>query len=124
MNEKKFITECIRTYSGNINTGRIEKLYRSVNLRKLDEIIIQQNIAGFFYHLYTNNIFQKLNIPPEMTRLWKETAGKNSIMNEVNDKEALWLAGILNKNNIDYIYLKGLSTRMRCYNNDYIKCTI
>jgi len=121
MNEQKFISECIRAYSGDYDPKRLENLYRSVDLKKLDKLITGQNIAGFFYYLYANNIFHKLNIPPEMAGLWKRTAGRNSLINTFNDKEALWLAGLLNKNNIDYIYMKGLSTRMRCYNNDYIK---
>ncbi len=124
MNEQKFISECIKANSGNHDAERLEKLYRSVNLKKLNKIIFQQNIGGFFYHLYVNNIFQKLNIPQKITRLWKETAGKNSLINAVNDREALWLTDLLNKNNIDYIYIKGLSTRMRCYNNDYIKYSV
>jgi len=124
MNEQKFISECIKANSDNLNTERLEKLYRSVDLKKLDKIISRQNIGGFFYHLYVNNIFQKLNISPEMIELWKGTAGKNSLINAVNDREALWLIDLLNKNNIDYIYIKGLSTRMRCYNNDYIKYSV
>ncbi len=124
MNEQKFITECIRAYLGNHNVQKLEKLYRSVDLEKLDGLITQQNIEGFFYHLHVNNVFQKINIPQEMTNKWKRVAGRNSLVNALNDREALWLADLLDKKNIDYIYIKGLSTRMRCYDNDYIKYSV
>ena len=101
MNEQRFISECIRAYLGNHNIQKLENLYRSVNPEKLNRFIIQQNIEGFFYHLYINNIFQTFNIPQELVSFWKRTAGKNSLINAVNDKEALWLADLLDKNNID-----------------------
>ena len=124
MKEQKFITECIRAYFGNHNTQKLEELYRSVSFKKLDKLVTEQNIEGFFYHLYINNTFQTLNIPQEMAGSWKRVAGRNSLINAFNDREALWLAGLLDKSNIDYIYIKGLSTRMRCYDNDYIKYSV
>ena len=124
MNEGRFITECIRAYSGNHDVQKLKRLYGSVDIKKLDRLITRQNIEGFFYHLYANNVFQTFNIPQEMLSNWKKTAGRNTLINAFNDKEALWLTGLLNKNNIDYIYIKGLSTRMRCYDNDYIKYSV
>ncbi len=124
MNEQKFISECIRAYFGNHNIQKLEKLYWSVDLKKLDGLITQQNIEGFFYHLYIKNVFQKMNISQEMTYKWKKVAGRNSLVNALNDREALWLADLLDKSNIDYIYIKGLSTRIRCYDNDYIKYSV
>jgi hypothetical protein len=124
MNEGRFITECIRVYSGNHDVQKLKRLYSSVDIKKLDRLITRQNIEGFFYHLYANNIFQTFNIPLEILSNWKKAAGRNTLINAFNDKEALWLTGLLNKNNIDYIYIKGLSTRIRCYNNDYIKYSV
>ena len=124
MNERRFIIECIRAYLGNHDVQKLKMLYGSVDIKKLDRLITRQNIEGFFYHLYVNNIFQSFNIPQKMLSSWKKTAGRNTLINAFNDKEALWLTDLLNKNNIDYIYIKGLSTRMRCYDNDYIKYSV
>ena len=121
MKERKFINECIRAYFHKENTEKLYNLYRSVDPEVLNGLIIEQNIGGFFYHLYINKVFQKLNIPSKIAEDWKKTAGKNSLVNSINDAEAMWFGDLLDKNKIDHIFFKGISTRRHCYDNDYIK---
>jgi len=123
-NEQKFILECIRAFLGDYNVGKLKMLYGSINEQKLNLFISQQNLEGFFYHLYLNKIFKTINIPVDTIQLWKKVAGKNSLANAINGRETFQIVSQLDENNIDYIYMKGLSTRRRCYNCDYIKCSI
>ena len=120
-NEQKFMLECIHTFLGNYNVGKLKMLYESTNDQKLNLLISQQNLGGFLYHLYLNKKFKTINIPADTIQLWKKVAGKNSLTNAINDKETFQIVSQLDENNIDYIYMKGLSTRRRCYNCDYLK---
>ncbi len=120
-NEQKFIFECIHAFLGDYNIERLETLYQSTNHKKLNLLIINQNLEGFFYHLYLNKIFKAISIPNDTIQLWKKVAGKNSLSNAINDNETFKIVGQLVDHNIDYIYIKGLSTRYRCYADDYIK---
>jgi len=49
-NEQKFILECIHSFLGNYNVGKLKMLYESTNDQKLNLLISQQNLEGFLYH--------------------------------------------------------------------------
>ena len=120
-NEQKFIIECIKAFLGNYDAKRLQRLYRSTNKKKLNALISRQNLEGFFYHLYLNKFFNTINIPADTIQRLKKASGKNLLANTINDRETLKIVNQLTDNKIDYICMKGLSTRRRCYNNDYIK---
>ena len=122
-NEQKFILECIHAFLDDYNVEKLKMLYESTNDRKLNLLIGQQSLEGFFYHLYLNKTFNMTNIPADTIQLWKKVAGKNSLSNAINDNETFQIVSQLDENNTDYIYMKGLSTRRRCYNCDYLKCS-
>jgi hypothetical protein len=121
MYEKRFIYQCIKAYLGDRDPQGLRHLYQRCRIRKLQHIITGQNIGGFFFHLYKLGIFEGMDIPEDILEDWKMIAGRNSIINSINDREALWFTDRLNREGIDYIYLKGLATRKRCYDNDHIK---
>ena len=122
--EERFIVECISTFLEDNDTGRLKTLYTRLDPERLNDLIIRQNIAGFFYYIYINGIFQDIDIPSKMIQLWKSTAGRNTLMNEVNDNTAAEIACLLDNSGIDHIFLKGLSTRFRSYDVDYIKYSV
>ena len=119
--EKRFIIECIRSYLGNNDSDKIRRLYNKSSFEKLTELIESQNIEGFFYHLYLNKHLDKIKIPDKTIDKWKKVSGKNLLINTLNDDETLTIVKEFNKRKIDYTYIKGLSTRKRCYENNYIK---
>lgn len=122
-NEQKFILECLHAFLGDYNIEKLKILYKSTDHQRLNLLIIRQNLEGFFYHLYLNKTFKTINIPADTIALWKKVAGKNSLANAINDGETFQIVSQLDENNIDYIYMKGLSTRRRCYDCDYLKCS-
>jgi hypothetical protein len=123
-NEQKFIAESIRAFLGHYSAKKLNKLFNSIDTRKLNILIADQNIAGYFYHLYLNKVFDSINIPSDTLDTWKSFSGRNLILNELNNDEAIKIIKDLNKNKIDYIYIKGLSTRYRCYDDDYISSSV
>ena len=123
-NEQKFIAENIRAFLGHCNTKKLNKLFGSIDVQKLNALITEQNIAGYFYHLYLHKIFDSLNMPAYTFENWKRASGRNLIANELNDNEAMQIIKDLTKNKIDYIYIKGLSMRYRCYDDAYINSSV
>ena len=122
--EQKFIAESIRAFLGHHSTKKLSRLFESIDVRKLNTIIARQNIAGYFYHLYLNKVFDSLNIPADTFEIWKIASGRNLIANELNNNEAIKIIKDLTKNKIDYIYIKGLSMRYRCYDEEYINSSV
>ena len=122
--EQKFIAESIRAFLGNYSTKKLCRLFETIDIRKLNTLIAEQNIAGYFYHLYLNKVFDCLNIPADTFETWKRASGRNLIANELNDNEAIEIIKDLTKNKIDYIYIKGLSMRYRCYDDEYINSSV
>lgn len=122
-NEQKFILECVHAFLGDCNNEKLETLYGSIDHQKLNLLIRQQNLEGFFYYLYLNKKFNMINIPDHTIALWKKVAGKNSLSNAINDNEAFEIVSLLDENKIDYIYIKGLAIRRQIYNCDYLKCS-
>jgi hypothetical protein len=120
-NEQKFIIECIRAFLGSYDAERLKILYRLTNKKRLNALIGHQNLEGFFYHLYLHNFFNPITLPTDLIQRLKEVSGKNLLANTINDRETLKIVNQLADKNLDYICMKGLSTRSRCYNNDYIK---
>jgi hypothetical protein len=119
-NEQKFISECILAFLGNRNYKKLKKLYKLINVKILNILIVNYGIAGYFYRLYLDKVFNTIDIPDGTIQLWKKISGRNLLINEINDKEALKIVNSLTTNNIDYIYIKGLSLRRRCYRDNYI----
>jgi len=123
-NEQRFIAESIRAFLGHYNTKKLRRLFESIDIRKLNALIAEQNIAGYFYFLYLHKVFDSLNIPDDILETWKRTSGRNLIANELNDKEVIEIIKVLTKNKIDNIYIKGLSMRYRCYDDEYINSSV
>lgn len=123
-NEQKFIAESIRAFLDHCNTKKLNRLFESIDIQKLNALIAEQNIAGYFYHLYLHKVFDSLNISADTFETWKRASGRNLIANDLNDNEAIKIIKDLTKNGIDYIYIKGLSTRYRCYDDEYINSSV
>ena len=122
--EQKFIAESIRAFLGHYNVKKLSRLFKSTDSQKLNSLIAEQNIAGYFYYLYLNKVFDSLNIPADTFENWKKVSGRNLIANELNDNEAITIIKDLTKNEIDYIYIKGLSMRYCCYDDEYINSSV
>ena len=87
--EQKFIAESIRAFLGHHSTKKLSRLFEAIDFLKLNTIIDKQNIAGYFYHLYLNKVFESLNIPADTFETWKRASGRNLIANELNDSETI-----------------------------------
>jgi hypothetical protein len=122
--EQKFITESTRAFLGHCNTKKLSRLFESMDVRKLNALIAEQSIAGYFYSLYLQKVLDSLNMPGYILETWKKASGRNLIKNELYNKETIKIIKDLAKNEIDYICIKGLSTRYRCYDDEYINSSV
>ena len=123
-NEDKFVLESISSFLGNYNPQKLKKIYESCSNKTLSRIIKGHNIGGFFYYLYLEKFFNNMDFPDGLILDWKNISGKNILKNIINDEETFKIIALLNENAIDYIYLKGVSTRQKCYYTDYIKSSV
>lgn len=121
--EHKFMVECLKYLLGIKSPERLKKIYTKVEPDRLDTFIMKHNLGGLFYYLYVNDAFAHIDLPPHMIQTWKTIAGKNSIQNALNDQETLHIIDNLDKNQLDYVYIKGFSIRSQCYESDYIKAS-
>lgn len=122
--EQKFISESIRAFLGKHDEKKLFKLFKSVNTLQLNNAILQQGLAGYFYYLYSNKVFDSCKLPSYMPDTWKKVSGKNLISNELNVEETLNIIHELDKNKIDYFCIKGIPLRRRFYPADYINSSV
>lgn len=123
-NEQKFIAESIRAFLGSYSPQKLIRLFKSLDIKNLNALIDRQSIAGYFYHLYLAKVFDCLNMPADTFENWKRASGMNLIANDLNDNEAVKIIKEITKNEIEYIYIKGISIRRRCYDEDYINRSV
>lgn len=119
-NEKRFISECVRIFLGSTDYSKLPEIYKSINFSVLNKLILEHDIAGVFYKLYLDKVFDRINLPSDAAEIWKKVSGRNSLLNAIYEKETLRIIDKLTKNKIDYFYIKGFSTRKRCHDSDYI----
>ena len=61
-NEKRFITECIKAFLGDPDPVKLRILFKAVDIGKLNDLMINQRMAGFLYFLYINGFFDEIDI--------------------------------------------------------------
>lgn len=119
-NETKFLVESIRTFLGSSDGTTLPQIFKSVNIKKLKQLVFNHDIGGLFYNMYIDNIFGKCLFGQDIIDFLKNISGRNALINSVHQNEIIRLAELFEKNNIDYFYMKGFSTRIRCNVNDYV----
>ena len=117
--EKKFIIEALKVFLGKSDRSALNKLYKYIDIKSLEKLVSQYGIAGIFFNMYIEKIFNGIILPLDFIDFLKRSAGKNSLINSIFESEIIRLTKRLKENNIDYFYMKGASTRKRCFDNDY-----
>ena len=78
-NEKKFITESVRVFLGSLDKSAISKKYKSLNITRIKQLILDYNIGGLFYNMYIDNVFTERLIDKDLINFlkWQDTQVRN-----------------------------------------------